>query len=119
MLRDRECCAIGVSFRNVALPTLTTQQRIDAAARATAARRVRADIRAKVKAGDLRVSDIIELSATNEAVAKLKVTSMLEAIPGVGKAKAANIMDRHAIAASRRIRGLGQHQRESLTAEFG
>jgi len=103
----------------VALPTLTPEQRADAAQRATAARRVRADVRAKLKVGELRISDVIALSATDEAVAKLKVASLLEALPGVGKAKAANIMNRHTIAASRRVRGLGQHQRESLTAEFG
>lgn len=103
----------------MALPTLTSQQRADAAARATAARRVRADVRAKLKSGELRISDVIELSTTNEAVAKLKVAALLEALPGVGRAKAASIMERHAIAASRRVRGLGQHQRQSLTAEFG
>ncbi|MGB3676659.1 MAG: integration host factor, actinobacterial type [Candidatus Nanopelagicales bacterium] len=103
----------------MALPTLTPEQRADAAQRATAARRVRADVRAKLKVGELRISDVIALSATDEAIAKLKVASLLEALPGVGKAKAANIMSRHTIAASRRVRGLGQHQRESLMAEFG
>lgn len=119
MLRVSECPAIGVSFRDVALPALTAQQRADAAVRATAARRTRADVRARVKAGELRVSDIILLATHDEAIAKLKVSALLEALPGVGKVKAGNIMARHRIADSRRIRGLGYHQRESLVAEFG
>ena len=119
MLRACEGHAFDVSFRDVPLPTLTQQQRADAAARATAARRVRADIRARLKSGDIRISQVISLSADDEAVAKLKVVSLLEALPGVGKAKAENIMTRHAIAASRRVRGLGQHQRDALTKEFG
>ena len=35
------------------------------------------------------------------------------------KAKAAAIMERNAIAASRRVRGLGPHQQAALTREFG
>lgn len=101
------------------LPTLTPQQRADAAARATAARRVRADIRAQLKSGSIRISDVIERAHAEEAVAKLKVVALLEALPGVGKAKAASIMSRHGIAASRRVRGLGPHQRDALTREFG
>lgn len=119
MLRAHQWPTIGVSFRDVPLPTLTAQQRADAAARATAARRVRADVRARLKSGDIRISEVISLAATDEAVAKLKVVALLEALPGVGKAKAATIMSRHSIAESRRVRGLGEHQRDSLTKEFG
>lgn len=101
------------------LPTLTPEQRADAAARATAARRTRALVRAELKSGDITISEVIARATADEAIAKLKVVLLLEALPGVGKAKAATIMARHHIAVSRRVRGLGQHQREALTREFG
>jgi hypothetical protein len=101
------------------LPPLTDEQRAAAGARATAARRIRAEVRANLKSGDIRISEVIDRAAVDEAIAKLKVVALLEALPGVGKAKAATIMERHHIAPSRRVRGLGQHQREALTGEFG
>ncbi len=104
---------------NVALPTLTTAQRAEAAARATEARRVRATLKADLKARRLNVSDVIALSDTDEAIAKMKVIILLEALPGVGKTKAAAIMEQNAIATSRRVRGLGPHQRSALIERFG
>jgi ribosomal protein S13 len=62
---------------------------------------------------------VITRSRSDEAVAKLKVVALLEALPGVGKTKAAAIMEKNAIALSRRVRGLGPHQRDALTREFG
>ena len=101
------------------MPTLTAQQRADAAARATAARRVRAQIRLDLKSGSLRISDVIARGDVDEAVAKLKVVTLLEALQGVGKVKAAAIMTKYSIAPSRRIRGLGPLQRDALVNEFG
>ncbi|NQU36641.1 MAG: 30S ribosomal protein S13 [Actinobacteria bacterium] len=103
----------------MALPELTPAQRADAGARATEARRVRAALRADLKSGRLRVSDVIIRAHSDEAIAKLKVVALLEALPGVGKTKAAAIMEKNAIALSRRVRGLGPHQREALTRQFG
>lgn len=101
------------------LPTLTAEQRTDAAARATQARRIRADVRAELKAGRVSISEVVERAATDEALAKLRVVSLLEAMPGIGKAKAVTIMDRLGIAQSRRLRGLGTHQAAALRREFG
>jgi hypothetical protein len=120
-----KCCVevrsaqLVLASANVALPFLTPAQRADAAARATAARRTRAALRADLKSGRLRVSDVIIRAESDEAVAKLRVVALLEALPGVGKTKAAAIMDKNAIALSRRVRGLGPHQRDALTRQFG
>jgi len=46
------------------------------------------------------------------------VSAVLEALPGVGKVRARKIMERLDISASRRVKGLGPKQRESLLAEF-
>lgn len=101
------------------LPSLTAEQRAAAVERATAARKVRAEIRADLKAGRLSISDVVHRADTDEAVAKLKVASLLEAMPGIGKAKAASIMDKLGISHSRRVRGLGPHQLAALKQEFG
>jgi len=102
----------------VPLPQLTPEQRSAAAARATAARKVRADVRARLKASTLSIGAVIDQAVDNEALAKFKVSALLEAMPGIGKAKAASIMDRLGIAASRRVRGLGPHQVAALKKEF-
>ena len=43
---------------------------------------------------------------------------MLRALPGVGQARAAAIMERAGIPAERRIGGLGARQREQFLAEI-
>ena len=48
-----------------------------------------------------------------EAIARL------ESLPGVGKVKARRTMEDIGIAESRRLRGLGDQQREKLLREFG
>ena len=44
----------------------------------------------------------------------MRVAELLEALPGIGKVRAAAIMEQLGIAASRRVRGLGIHQRRAL-----
>ena len=52
-------------------------------------------------------------------VGKLKVVSMLESLPGVGKVKARKVMEEIGIADSRRVRGLGAQQRAALLEQLG
>ena len=53
------------------------------------------------------------------SLGKMKVSALLEAMPGVGKVRARQIMERLGIAESRRVRGLGANQRAALENEFG
>ena len=48
----------------------------------------------------------------------MKVVAFLESMPGVGKIRAENIMERLGIAPSRRLRGLGPNQINALLTEF-
>ena len=52
-------------------------------------------------------------------IGKMKVSALLESLPGVGKVRAKQIMERLGIAESRRVRGLGTNQRAALEQEFG
>jgi ribosomal protein S13 len=59
------------------------------------------------------------LDSDDANVGKLKVVSMLESLPGVGKVKARRLMEEIGIADNRRVQGLGAQQRASLLSQFG
>lgn len=101
------------------LPQLTPEQRAAALEKAAEARRIRADIKGKLKNAEVTLSSVIAKGKTEEAIGKLKVVSLLESLPGVGKVKARAIMAEIAIAESRRVRGLGPHQSAALVERFG
>jgi guanylate kinase len=99
-------------------PELTSAQRAAALAKSTAARQVRAAIKARVKAGELSLSAILTLAVNDEAIAKMRIVELLESFSGVGKVRALAILDKLNISATRRIQGLGVTQRENLLKEF-
>ena len=97
-------------------PPLTPEQRTAALAKAAEARAARAEIKARLKMGSMSLSEALASDDTN--VGKLKVVSLLESLPGVGKVKARRYMDEIGISDTRRVRGLGAQQREALLKEF-
>ncbi|HYJ23844.1 MAG TPA: integration host factor, actinobacterial type [Acidimicrobiia bacterium] len=99
-------------------PQLTDEQRAAALAKAAEARRVRAEAKELLKTGSLRLSDLFEKADSDELLAGLKVERVLAAMPGTGKIKAKRLMESVGIAENRRIRGLGDKQKEALLAEF-
>lgn len=99
-------------------PILTEEERAAALAKARISRSHRAQIKAEVRAGSLTVEQVVELASTDEAVAKMRVSELLESISGVGKVRAVGILDRMGISRTRRIMGLGHHQRAALIKEF-
>jgi guanylate kinase len=99
-------------------PVLTEAERAAALAKARSSRSHRAEIKAEVRSGNLSVEQVLTLSAIDEAVAKMRVSELLESISGVGKVRAISILDRLGISRTRRIMGLGHHQRRALIKEF-
>jgi hypothetical protein len=102
----------------VALPPLTPDQRAAALEKAARARKERAEIKARLKKNELKLSDVLKEGQTDDVVGKMKVSALLEAVPGIGKVRARQIMERLGIAESRRVRGLGANQRAALENEF-
>lgn len=100
-------------------PALTAEQRQAALAKAAEARRARAIVKDRLKSGELRLADVLDLAARDELVAGIKVLAILESLPGVGKVKARRTMTDIGIADTRRLRGLGEQQRRALLATFG
>ena len=61
---------------------------------------------------------MLDRAEGDDVVGKLKVSAVLQALPGIGKIRATQIMEKLKIADSRRLRGLGDQQRKALLGEF-
>ena len=97
---------------------MSAADRAAAADAAVAARRRRAEIKAELATGRLTLTEVIDLTDSDPAVAKLRVTDLLSALPRIGPVRAEAIMGTLGIAPSRRMRGLGERQRRALLAHF-
>ena len=103
-------------------PSLTPEQRQAALQKAAAARRQRAEVKDKLKIGSLSLAELFDQTdrgdEAGKMLAKLKVVSVLESLPGVGKVRARNIMSELEISETRRLQGLGANQRRALLEKF-
>lgn len=95
-------------------PTLSDDQRQAALEKAAAARRLRAELKEKLKMGSMSLGELMAEGETNEMVGKMKVLAVLESLPGLGKVKARRMMDEIGISETRRVQGLGEQQRKKL-----
>jgi len=102
----------------MALPQLSDADRQAALKKAAEARQKRAELRAQIKAGTMSFKQVMAKS-DDPIVARMKVSTLLESLPGFGKAKAAKIMEELQISESRRVQGLGARQREQLMERLG
>ena len=102
----------------MALPPLTPEQRQAALEKAAAARRERAEVKNRLKNSGATISDVLQEGQTNTVVGKMKVLDLLQSVPGLGKVRARQLMERLGIAESRRVRGLGAKQIAALEREF-
>jgi hypothetical protein len=100
------------------LPDLAPEERRAALVKAAEARRIRAELKQMLKAGEVTLGQVLDRAASAEALAKMRVSEVLEAMPAYGPVKARKLMEQLDIAPTRRIRGLGPRQREALLAAF-
>jgi hypothetical protein len=98
-------------------PPLTEEQRRQALEKAAIARRKRAEMKEQLKSGRTTLKELLGRTS-DEIVGKMKVSSVLESLPGVGRVRARKIMEKLDISDSRRMRGLGSKQKENLLSEF-
>ncbi|MPY95538.1 MAG: integration host factor [Acidimicrobiia bacterium] len=99
-------------------PALTADQRQAALEKAAEARRVRAELKERLKMGSISLSELFDQAETDDIIGKLKVLALLESLPGIGKVKARRVMEEIGISESRRVRGLGEQQRKALLEQF-
>jgi guanylate kinase len=88
------------------------------AALATAAqfRKERAEVKSSIARSEITIFDAI--NDHRESIRRMRVIDLLAAVPGVGKSRATNIMERRAISPTRRIGGLGPLQLMALRKEL-
>ncbi|HEU0286187.1 MAG TPA: integration host factor, actinobacterial type [Nocardioidaceae bacterium] len=102
----------------MALPPLTPEQRQAALEKAAAARRERAEVKNRLKHSGASLHEVLSEGQRNEVIGKMKVLDLLQSMPGLGKVRAKQLMERIGIAETRRVRGLGVNQVSALEREF-
>jgi guanylate kinase len=97
-------------------PTPPDVDRVAASRAAVAARRARAFVKAQVAAGERTALDVLAAAVKdpNGVEGRLRVTELLVSIPAIGVTKMQRIMTRLEISPSKRLGGLGKHQRDRL-----
>src|SRR3712207_2632662 len=95
-------------------PQLSPEQRQAALDKAAAARRARAEIKDKLKMGNTSLNELFDMAGTDQNAGKMKVLTVLESLPGLGKVKARRVLEDVGISETRRVQGLGDNQRKKL-----
>lgn len=103
-------------MRVLVLPNLSSEEKLNALQKAQEMRAKRAEIRKKLKTGELTLEDVLDMDG--EVVNRMRVSYLLESLPRIGKITAKEIMDEIGIDASRRIQGLGTRQKRMLVEKF-
>jgi S13-like H2TH domain len=102
----------------VPVPELTAEQRRAALEKAAAVRRERADVKNRLKRSGASLAEVLQAGQKDDVIGKMRVLDLLQAMPGLGKVRARNLMERIGISPSRRVRGLGANQVAALEREF-
>lgn len=100
------------------LPNQTPEARTAALQKAAEARQARALVRHRLKFGGASITDILMQGQGDDAIGRMKVSALLESMPGIGKVKARAIMEELGVADNRRIRGLGVQQMRAIANYF-
>jgi hypothetical protein len=108
----------NVEVDAVAVPELTAEQRRAALEKAAVVRKERAAVKDRIKTSSASIHEILVEGQRNDVIGKMRVIDLLQAIPGLGKVRARNLMERLGISESRRVRGLGTNQVAALEREF-
>ena len=98
----------------MAVPVLTNEQRVAASAKAVEVRTKRAALRRQLKESKISFNEVLAVVDSDEIVSGMRVVTILESLPGIGKIKAASLMENCDIALSRRMKGLGSSQAQKL-----
>lgn len=102
----------------MAIPQLSPEERAKALEKAKEARIKRAEVREQLKTGKLTLKQVVAMK-DDPVIGRMKVSTLIETLPGYGKAKSEKIMNELQIAESRRLRGLGERQEKALLERLG
>ena len=96
-------------------PALTPEARRRCLEAAMAARTHAARVRESIRVGSVTLAEAL----ADEANRSMRVGRMLRAVPGIGRAKSTAILEAAGVDESRRVRGLGPRQRETILKHVG
>lgn len=102
----------------MALPELSPEQRLANLEKAAASRRERAEVKNRLKHSGGSIVEVLHQGQHNDVIGKMRVLDLLQSMPGLGKIRARQMMERLGISESRRVRGLGAKQVAALEREF-
>ena len=72
----------------------------------------------RLKHSGASLADVVAEGQRNEVIGKMRVSELLQSMPGIGKVRARQVMERLKISETRRVRGLGAKQVAALVDEF-
>ncbi len=101
----------------MAVPKISAEDRKKALEKAQKVRKERAALRQDLKAGKMKIDDIIGKKG-EDVIGGMRVKYVLESLPGIGKVRAKEIMDQIGIDENRKVKGLGSRQTEALLARL-
>jgi hypothetical protein len=97
-------------------PVISQEARRDALLKAANNRKRRAAFKRELTEGKRNWREALD--SKEEAILRMRVKELLEALPGFGSIRAAAILDRLGISQTRRVQGLGSTQRQKLEIEL-
>ncbi len=100
------------------LPSQTPEARDAALAKAADARQQRALVRHRLKFAGASITEVMLQGQGDDAIGRMKVTVLLESMPGIGPVRAREIMANVGVAENRRVRGLGVQQIRAIANHF-
>ncbi|ALO05606.1 hypothetical protein AQF52_8098 [Streptomyces venezuelae] len=98
------------------LPSLTSEQRAEALARAGRIRKERSEMLVALKAGRISLLDVLDRG--DVTARQTRALHLLQSLPGVGKVRARRHLVDLGISETRRVQGLGERQRARLIELF-
>jgi hypothetical protein len=98
----------------MALPRRTSEERAAALEKAAMARRERIEVKQRLKRGATTLHDVLKESQVNQAIGGMRLSALLQALPGIGRVRALRIMDSLGVSGTRRLRSLGVNQLAAL-----
>jgi hypothetical protein len=99
-------------------PVMSDDQRAVGRERALAGRRLRAELKAEVRAGRIGAAQVVAMAGADDdagrAAARMRIGELLLSVPGVGAATAERALVEAGVSGQRRLGQLGPRQRERL-----
>ena len=100
------------------LPAQTPEARQHALDKPAEARHARALVRHRLKFAGASITEVMLAGQADDAIGRMKVTALLESMPGVGNVRARELMAEVGVAENRRVRGLGVQQMRAIARHF-